>query len=124
MTESVDFSRYQRIEASRQGRVLTLALSNPALMNAVDGEMHRELSSIFLDAADDRDSDIVILTGEGPAFSAGADLNWMKRMAEGSATRGRTRRRRSASSFRCSISKSRSSPRCAGRRSASARPSR
>ncbi|MEQ8282225.1 MAG: enoyl-CoA hydratase-related protein [Parvibaculum sp.] len=82
MTESVDFSRYKRIKASRQGRVLTLALSNPALMNAVDGEMHRELSSIFLDAADDRDSDIVILTGEGPAFSAGGDLNWMKRSFE------------------------------------------
>lgn len=43
----VDFNSYTRIKASRQGRVLTLALSNPALMNAVDGEMHRELSTIF-----------------------------------------------------------------------------
>ena len=63
MAEGVDFGRYKRIKVSRQGRVLTLALSNPALMNAVDGEMHRELSSILLDAADDRDSDVIVLTG-------------------------------------------------------------
>ena len=82
MAEGVDFGRYKRIKVSRQGRVLTLALCNPALMNAVDGEMHRELSSIFLDAADDRDSDVIVLTGEGAAFSAGGDLNWMKRSFE------------------------------------------
>lgn len=72
MAESVDFGRYKRIKASRQGRVLTLALSNPALMNAVDGEMHRELSSIFLDAADDRGSDVIVLTGEGRRFRPAA----------------------------------------------------
>jgi len=82
MGEAIDFGRYARIKASRQGRVLTLALSNPKLMNAVDGDMHRELSSIFLDAADDKDSDIIVLTGEGAAFSAGGDLNWMKRSFE------------------------------------------
>jgi enoyl-CoA hydratase len=70
MGKSVDFSVYTRVKASWQGRVLTLALSNPALMNAVDGDMHRELSSLFLDAADDPDSDVVVLTGEGAAFSA------------------------------------------------------
>lgn len=79
MAEGVDFGGYKRIKASRKGRVLTLALSNPALMNAVDGEMHRELSRIFLDAADDPLSDVIVLTGEGNAFSAGGDLNWMKR---------------------------------------------
>ena len=79
MSDTVDFGGYTRIKASRQGRVLTLALSNPKLMNAVDGDMHRELSRIFLDAADDPDSDVIVLTGEGEAFSAGGDLNWMKR---------------------------------------------
>ncbi len=78
----VDFGRYTRIKASRQGRVLTLTLSNPKLMNAVDGEMHRELSTVFLDAADDPHSDVIVLTGERPAFSAGGDLNWMKRSFE------------------------------------------
>ena len=53
--------------------------SNPALMNTVDDEMHRELSRIFLDAAGDAHSDIVVLTGDGAAFSAGSDLKRMKR---------------------------------------------
>lgn len=82
----VDFGRYTRIKASRQGRVLTLALSNPALLNAVDAAMHRELSSIFLDAADDPLSDVVVLTGEGAAFCAGGDLNWMRRSFESGET--------------------------------------
>ncbi len=82
-TEAVDFSRYERIKASRQGRVLTLALSNPELMNAVEGRMHRELSSIFIDAANDPESDVIILTGEGKAFSSGGDINWMRRSLEG-----------------------------------------
>lgn len=84
--QAVDFGRYRRIVASRRGRVLTLALSNPKLMNAVDAEMHRELSEIFLDAARDDASDVVVLTGEGPAFSAGGDLNWMKRSFEAGET--------------------------------------
>jgi hypothetical protein len=37
----VDFGCYARIKASRRGRVPMLAPSNPKLMNAVDGEMHR-----------------------------------------------------------------------------------
>jgi len=47
--QEVDFSRYRRIKANRQDRVLTLALSNPGLMNDVDGDMHRELSQVFLE---------------------------------------------------------------------------
>ncbi|HUD53554.1 enoyl-CoA hydratase-related protein, partial [Parvibaculum sp.] len=80
--QEVDFSRYRRIKANRQDRVLTLALSNPGLMNDVDGDMHRELSQVFLDAATDPLSDVVVLTGEGKAFCAGGDLNWMKRSFE------------------------------------------
>lgn len=78
----IDFDRYKRIKVSREGRILILSLSNPKLMNAVDGQMHRELSSIFLDAADDPHSDVVMLTGEGNAFCAGGDLGWMRKSFE------------------------------------------
>jgi enoyl-CoA hydratase len=80
--EAPDFSRYERIKAHHEGRILVLSLSNPKLMNAVDELLHRELSTIFLDAADDPRSDVVLLTGEGPAFCAGGDLNWMKHTYE------------------------------------------
>jgi enoyl-CoA hydratase len=73
-----DFSRYERILATRNGRVLTLTLTAPNPVNAVDGAMHHELSRIFLDAQDDLDSDLIVLTGAGRAFCAGGDTAWFK----------------------------------------------
>jgi enoyl-CoA hydratase len=76
-------ANYQRIKIERAGRILTLSLSNPSKMNAVDGRMHRELAEIFYDVQDDDSIDVVILAGEGAAFSAGGDIEWMRRSAEG-----------------------------------------
>ncbi|MEY2757057.1 MAG: short-chain-enoyl-CoA hydratase [Pseudomonadota bacterium] len=81
-----DFSRYERIHASRNGRILTLALTAPNPVNAVDGAMHHELSRIFLDAQDDPDSDLVVLTGAGRAFCAGGDTAWFKTLIESPAS--------------------------------------
>ncbi len=79
--------RYERIEWSRQDRILTLALSNPQARNAVDAAMHEELAHVFRDAADDPDSDVVVLTGAGAAFSAGGDVAWFQAAIEGRAQR-------------------------------------
>jgi enoyl-CoA hydratase len=68
---------YERISTRRDGRILTIVLNNPPV-NAVDGIMHRELARVFLDAQDDPDSDLVILTGEGRAFCAGGDTAWFR----------------------------------------------
>jgi enoyl-CoA hydratase len=73
-----DFSKYVRIIATRSGRILTLALTAPNPVNAVDAAMHHELSRIFLDAQDDPDSDLIVLTGAGRAFCAGGDTAWFK----------------------------------------------
>lgn len=67
-----------RIKATRRARVLTLALSNPGKLNAVDAAMHRELAEVFTLANDDPGSDIIVLTGEGDAFCAGGDIAWMQ----------------------------------------------
>jgi enoyl-CoA hydratase len=79
----MDYSHYERIKIARDGRILTLTLSNPLKMNAVDGRMHRELADIFYDVQEDDSVDVVVLTGEGAAFSAGGDIDWMKRAGEG-----------------------------------------
>lgn len=78
----VDFSKYQTIRVDRRGRVLTLTLNRPDKLNAVDKAMHGELATVFEDAADDRESDIIVLTGEGRAFSAGGDILWMQEMID------------------------------------------
>lgn len=77
----MDFDHYQRIRVSRDGRILTLALDN-GKVNAVDGQMHKELARVFLDAQDDDGSDLVILTGTGRAFCAGGDTDWFEQQIE------------------------------------------
>ncbi len=75
------FADYQRIQVSRRPRILVLALNN-GKVNAVDGRMHRELARVFLDAQDDAESDLVILTGAGRAFCAGGDTDWFRQQID------------------------------------------
>jgi enoyl-CoA hydratase len=72
-----DESRYEALKFRRDGRVLTIAINLPEKANAVTHRLHLEMATIFDDAADDPDCDIVVLTGEGPVFCAGGDMNWL-----------------------------------------------
>ena len=74
----MNFNAYECIEFSRNGRILTVALNRPEQRNAVNGRLHLELSQVFTDVQRDPDSDIVILTGNGKAFCAGGDIEWMQ----------------------------------------------
>ncbi len=78
----VDFSRYRCIRHERRGRILTLILDRPDKLNAVDAALHAELATIFNDAADDTDSDVIVLTGAGRAFCSGGDIPWMQTMID------------------------------------------
>lgn len=69
---------YQAIQLTRRGRILEIALNRPDKLNAVDRGLHHELAKVFRDAAVDRDSDVIILTGVGKAFSAGGDLGFLE----------------------------------------------
>jgi enoyl-CoA hydratase len=80
----MDDAAFRRIKIARAGRITTLTLSNPEKLNAVDAEMHRELAQVFCDLQEDAATHIIVLTGEGGAFSAGGDIDWMRRSAEGS----------------------------------------
>lgn len=55
--------------------VLSVALNRPSRRNAVSLEMWQELRDIFAGLADDREVRLVILTGTGGHFSAGADIS-------------------------------------------------
>ena len=74
----MDFASYQCIEFKRDGRILTVTLNRPEQRNAVNARLHHELSRVFTDVQRDADSDIVILTGNGTAFCAGGDIDWMQ----------------------------------------------
>jgi enoyl-CoA hydratase/carnithine racemase len=54
--------------------LVTITLDRPEKLNAISFRMHAELQQLCSELADDADARVVILTGEGRAFSAGADL--------------------------------------------------
>jgi len=59
----------------------TITLNRPALRNAFDDALIRELKDTLERLAGDKAARLLVLTGAGAAFSAGADLNYMKRIA-------------------------------------------
>jgi methylglutaconyl-CoA hydratase len=61
--------------------VARVTLDRPELRNAFDDALIHKLQTSFENLQDDKAVRIVVLAGNGPAFCAGADLNWMKRMA-------------------------------------------
>ena len=69
------------LEVTRQDGVARVTLNRPELRNAFDDALIGKLSQAFAELAVDRSVRVIVLAGNGPAFCAGADLNWMKRMA-------------------------------------------
>jgi methylglutaconyl-CoA hydratase len=61
--------------------VATVTLNRPEIHNAFDEALIAKLTETFVSLDDNRDVRIVVLAGAGRSFCAGADLNWMRRMA-------------------------------------------
>jgi methylglutaconyl-CoA hydratase len=61
--------------------VARVTLNRPEVRNAFDDALIASLTNIFRSLDAQKDVRVVVLAGNGPAFCAGADLNWMKRMA-------------------------------------------
>ena len=63
------------IRYEKRDRLAVITLARPEAKNAVDLAMHDELCRIWRDIDADDALDVAILTGEGDAFCAGADLD-------------------------------------------------
>lgn len=61
--------------------IATITMNNPDKHNAFDDVIIAELTAAFNQVTNDDSVRVVVLASEGKSFSAGADLNWMKRMA-------------------------------------------
>ncbi len=66
----------------RDGPVLTLRLNRPSLHNAFDPGLIQALTAALDAAAGDDGVRVVVLAGAGTSFCAGADLQWMRDMAD------------------------------------------
>jgi methylglutaconyl-CoA hydratase len=74
-----DDSFYTELNA---GGVATLTLNRPELHNAFDDRLIADLIQELRDLRADSRVQAVVLAAAGKSFSAGADLNWMRRLAE------------------------------------------
>jgi methylglutaconyl-CoA hydratase len=64
------------------GTVATVTLNRPEVRNAFNDEVIAELTAAFTQLGQDSQVRAIVLAAQGPAFCAGADLNWMRRMAD------------------------------------------
>lgn len=76
MTETI----YKTIVISKKNReaVLWITLNRPEVHNAFNSEAILELTDVFDRVKADDSVRVVVLTGEGKSFCAGADINWMR----------------------------------------------
>jgi methylglutaconyl-CoA hydratase len=65
-----------------EGHRATITLTQPEVRNAFSDEVIAEITAAFLEVGARADVRAVVLAAEGPAFCAGANLNWMRRMAD------------------------------------------
>lgn len=76
-----ELPRFKAIDMARQGRLLRIMLNRPESLNAVNLDLHDELPEALWFAQGDTQSDVVVLTGAGRAFSAGGDIEHIARNA-------------------------------------------
>jgi len=74
--------KFSTIRCVTEGPVAKVILNRPEVHNAFNDIMITELLQVFSKLHDARDVRVVIFTGEGKSFCAGADLNWMKRVKD------------------------------------------
>ncbi len=70
------------LTVSVQSSVARITLSRPEVRNAFNDEVIAELTEAFQSLGQRDDVRAIVLAADGPAFCAGADLNWMRRMAD------------------------------------------
>ena len=91
---------YQFLAVRREGPVEHVTLNRPEVRNAFNERVIAELSDWAQNAAEDEGLRVVVLAGAGKVFSAGADAEWMARMADSSHQDNVEDAARAASMFR------------------------
>jgi methylglutaconyl-CoA hydratase len=71
-------SDYEHLSRTGEGPVTTVTLRRPEARNALDAALVGEVARCFEELAEDESVRVVVLTGEGPSFCAGADVGYMR----------------------------------------------
>src|SRR3990170_2046779 len=73
--------KYETLDIAVANGVSVIRMNRPQVRNAFNEAMIAELTRAFQAADADKNVRAVVLAGHGPAFCAGADLNWMKKIS-------------------------------------------
>jgi enoyl-CoA hydratase len=74
-----DYGQYKHLLFERKEHgILLITINRPAVLNATNARLHWELSRVWLDVAEDKETRVVVITGSGKAFSAGGDLEMIE----------------------------------------------
>ncbi len=65
---------FKTVTYEKANKIATVTLNRPERLNAIDSQMHQELYKIWEDVEQDDDVWVAILTGNGRAFTSGADV--------------------------------------------------
>src|SRR3989442_13322390 len=66
---------YETLKVDRDGALMVLRFSRPEKKNAINRQMHLDLQAVCQALADDFETRVVIIIGEGGVFSSGADTS-------------------------------------------------
>ncbi|MGO1489996.1 MAG: enoyl-CoA hydratase-related protein, partial [Psychrobacter sp.] len=77
-----NIENYKSLLVDIDKHVATVTLNRPKIRNAFNDEMIAELTEAFTKLGTDDEVRVIVLAAAGKAFCAGADLNWMRAMAD------------------------------------------
>ncbi len=79
---TTDITAFEHVLTSVTDGIGTITLNRPDKLNAFAGTMRQEVTQAVREIADHEDVRVLIITGAGRAFCAGADINYMKQLIE------------------------------------------
>ena len=68
---------YTKLIVEKQENICLVKINHPEALNALNSVVLKELDAVFTALGEDEATDVVILTGEGRSFVAGADISEM-----------------------------------------------
>jgi enoyl-CoA hydratase len=74
----VYLENFSKLLIERRGKAVYATLNRPELLNCVNGELDRDLMRLFWEFDLDEESEVLVLTGAGRAFSAGGDIAYLR----------------------------------------------
>ena len=74
--------KYETVKIQQDGPVARVSFCRPEIHNAFNDTLIYEMTDLFSSLKKDRNLRVIVLTGEGKSFCAGADLNWMRRVKD------------------------------------------